>query len=95
LSNFRWALQSGMHPLLLNPVFADLGLPVAFISFFLLLGLGSCVIWIWALVSCIKNEPSAGSTKIVWVLVILFLHFIGALAYLLIRRPQRIRESGH
>lgn len=39
------------------------------------------VFWIWMLVDCIKN-PSLDSThKIIWVLVILFLHGLGGLIY--------------
>jgi hypothetical protein len=44
------------------------------------------VFWIWMLVDCIKN-PALGSTeKVVWVLVIIFLHALGALIYLLVGR---------
>ena len=50
--------------------------------------------WIWMLVDCITKEPSQGNDKIIWILVIIFTHFIGAFLYLLIRRPERIREHG-
>ncbi len=53
------------------------------------------ILWIGALVSCVRNEPSTGNTKIIWILLIIFLHIFGALAYFLIRRPQRIRKLGH
>jgi hypothetical protein len=43
---------------------------------------------------CITYEASTGNDKVVWVLVILFLHFFGALAYVLARRPHRIRQRG-
>jgi hypothetical protein len=78
-----------------HPIFA-FGLPhgsewlFIFLFFFLLV---PSILWIGALVSCIKNE-SSDSTKLAWTLVILFSHFIGALIYLLVRRPQRIRELG-
>jgi ABC-type multidrug transport system fused ATPase/permease subunit len=49
--------------------------------------------WIWMLVDCAVNEPSS-TEKIVWVLVILFAHGIGALIYFFARRPTRIRETG-
>ncbi len=82
-----------MH--LAHPLFA-LGLPHGsewiWILFFLLAG---PVLWIAALLSCIQNESSTGNTKIIWVLLIVFLHIFGALAYFFIRRPQRIRELGH
>lgn len=64
-----------------------------FLAIFFFVLLVPSLVWIGALVSCLKNE-SAGSTKLVWALVIIFSHFVGALIYLLIRRPERIRELG-
>lgn len=61
----------------------------------LLLFLLGPVLWIAALVSCMKNESSTDNTKVVWVVIIVVLQVFGALAYFLIRRPQRIRELGH
>ncbi len=66
-----------------------------FVGFVFLLGIGSFVVWIAALVSCLKNESPTGNTKIVWALVILLTHFVGGLIYFLVRRPERIRELGH
>jgi hypothetical protein len=42
-------------------------------------------------IDCALRESSVGSDKIVWLLIILFVPFFGALAYLLIRRPLRKR----
>jgi hypothetical protein len=55
---------------------------------------GGLIFWIWALNDCIAHEASTGNDKVVWVLLILFLHFFGALAYVLARRPHRIRQRG-
>jgi hypothetical protein len=55
--------------------------------------LAASVFWIWALVDCAMKERES-TNKIVWVLVILFTHFLGAILYVLIRRPERIREIG-
>ena len=46
------------------------------------------------LIDCIQNEPSEGNDKIVWLLVILLLQWIGAVIYFLVRRPQRMRDLG-
>jgi len=59
-----------------------------------LAALAFSVFWIWALVDCAMKEPSQGNDKVIWILVILFTHFIGALLYVLIRRPERIRLHG-
>lgn len=59
----------------------------------LLLSLLAFGIWLWALIDCAVNESSEGNTKIVWVLIIVFTNWIGAILYLLVRRPQRLREE--
>lgn len=50
--------------------------------------------WIWMLVDCAMKETSAGNDKLVWVLVILFTHWIGAVIYFFVRRPKRVTELG-
>lgn len=59
-----------------------------------LVGLAGTALWIWMLVECATKESDQGNTKIVWVLVIALTHWIGALIYLIARRPQRKRELG-
>jgi heme/copper-type cytochrome/quinol oxidase subunit 4 len=83
-----------MHPAWVAPVFA-IGLPhgsewVIFLGLFLL----NPLLLIAALISCVKNESSTDNTKVVWVVIIAVLQWAGALAYFIIRRPQRIRELG-
>lgn len=56
---------------------------------FILFGTVGTIFWIWALVDCVQIEPSNSRDKLIWVLIILFTHWIGALLYLLIRRPHR------
>lgn len=52
------------------------------------------VLWLWALLECLLYEPSSGNERIVWALVIVFLNVLGALLYLLVRRPRRKAEVG-
>ena len=52
------------------------------------------VLWIWTLIDCIKNEPIEGNERIVWVVVIAVTHWIGALIYLIVRRPKRKADLG-
>ena len=44
--------------------------------------------WIWMLIHAITNKGLTDVEKIVWVLVVLFLHFIGALIYFFVGRPK-------
>jgi hypothetical protein len=69
-------------------------LPLLILFPILLVGLALVVFWIWMLVDCATKEPSQGNDKIVWILIIVFTHWIGALIYFLVRRPQRKKEFG-
>lgn len=64
------------------------------ILFMLVFGAGAFVLWVWTLVDCIKNEPSEGNDKVIWVVVIAVTSWIGALIYLIVRRPQRKATLG-
>ena len=46
------------------------------------------VFWLWMLVHAITNKGLADVEKIVWVLVIIFLPFIGSLIYFFVGRPK-------
>lgn len=69
-------------------------MPIVLIAIIMLLAVASVVFWLWMLIDCIKNEPSSGNDKIIWVIVIVVLQFFGALLYYFIRRGQRIRDTG-
>jgi len=47
------------------------------------------VFWIWMLVHAITNPGLRDIEKLIWVVVILFTHFIGALIYFFVGRPRR------
>ena len=67
---------------------------VLFFLFFVALGMGAVVFWIWILVDCISNESSEGNDRIIWILAILFAGPIAGLVYYVVRRPERIRQVG-
>ena len=79
------------HSMAIHSGFTSL-LAVPFLLMFFLVGIGGTILWIWMLVDCATNEPAEGNDKVVWILVIVFTHWIGALLYLLVRRPARIRQ---
>jgi hypothetical protein len=62
----------GMHGF---GLFAGFGLAVlaaaAFLFFF----------WLWMLIDCLKRDFKKDYEKIVWVLVMIFLHLLGAIIY--------------
>ncbi|MFT6053494.1 MAG: hypothetical protein ACJAS3_003685 [Roseivirga sp.] len=49
------------------------------------------VLWIVALVNCLKNNFDI-NLKIIWVLVIIFIPFLGSILYLTIGKNQRIKQ---
>ena len=45
--------------------------------------------WIWMLISAIQNKSLTEGEKIAWVLVIVFVHWLGALLYFFVGHPKR------
>jgi len=60
----------------------------------LVITLVGLAMWIWMLIDCVTNEPSEGNDKLIWVLIIIFGNWIGALVYYFVRRPERIQKYG-
>ena len=60
-----------------------------------LIAVGGTILWIWMIIDCATQEPSEGSDKLVWLLIILLTHVVGALIYYFVRRPQRMNAFGH
>ncbi|MBN2310846.1 MAG: PLDc_N domain-containing protein [Candidatus Hydrogenedentes bacterium] len=64
----------------------------------MLLGLalivGTTVFWVWMIVDCASNEPAEGNDRLVWILIIVLTHWLGALIYFFARRPARIQQYG-
>jgi hypothetical protein len=55
---------------------------------FLILGLLASIFWIWMLVVALTSEPTP-TEKLLWFLVIFFLHILGALIYFFMRYQSR------
>ena len=53
------------------------------------LALALLAFWIWMLISAVQNTGLSEGEKIAWVLVIVFLHWLGALLYYFIGHPKR------
>jgi ABC-type multidrug transport system fused ATPase/permease subunit len=58
-----------------------------FLLVFLAILLVTSIFWLWMLIDClISNKPAV--EKVLWVLVIFFLHVLGAILYFLLGRGQ-------
>ena len=59
-----------------------------FYGFFILLALASFVFWIIELVDVARREFKDSNTKLLWLLVVVLAHGLGALIYYFAGRPQ-------
>ena len=67
----------------------DWGITIA-VLFFIAIVVAGLAFWIWALVDAIRVPDDSlyeSGTKLVWVLVIVLVGFIGAIIYLAVGRP--------
>ncbi len=55
-------------------------------------GLAGFAFWVWSLVDAIQRPDAdweqAGQSKLVWILVLVFVGIIGSFIYLLVARPS-------
>ena len=59
---------------------------------FLVIALIASIVWIWALIDCLTSSM-ATNEKVLWVLVIFFLHLLGSILYFAIGRKGRHRAA--
>jgi len=52
------------------------------------LSLAGFAFWLWMLIHAITNKGLSDGEKIVWVLVIIFLPFLGSIIYFFAGRPK-------
>lgn len=48
--------------------------------------------WIWMLIDCLRNKGLSGTAKLIWALLILFIHPFGAFIYLIFGRSRRSKQ---
>ena len=58
------------------------------------ISLAGFAFWLWMLIHAITNKGLGDGEKIVWVLVIIFLPFLGSLIYFFIGRPKGVSAVG-
>lgn len=67
------------------------GSSIVGVLFFLIGGiitLAGFAFWLWMLIHAIKNRALSDGERVVWVLVVIFLPFLGSVLYFLIGRPK-------
>ena len=67
-------------------------LPIGIMGLFILVGIGSVVLWIWSLIHCIQNRYLTDNNRLIGILLIVLLGLLGSLVYLCLPKevePQR------
>jgi hypothetical protein len=59
-------------------------------AFELLIIFVPAILWLWALIDVLRSEFRDSSTKVVWLIAIIFVPFLGAILYFGIGRRQKI-----
>lgn len=59
------------------------------IFFAVVIGILLVIFWLWMLVDCLKRDFKKDAEKIVWVLVIIFLHILGAIIYYFVVKSDK------
>lgn len=67
-----------------------LGGALGLVCVFWVLAIVASLFWLWMLIDALVNEPTTNE-KILWFLVIFFLHIVGALIYFFVRKRGRGR----
>ena len=49
---------------------------------------------IWMIVDCAIHESRVGNERLIWIIIMVFVPYVGAIVYYLFRRPERIRAFG-
>jgi hypothetical protein len=64
-------------------------------------GLISGIFWlaftafmIWMIVDCALHESRVGNERLIWIIIMVCVPYVGAIVYYLFRRPERIRAFG-
>lgn len=71
----------------------ELLLPGAVLILVSIIGLATVVLWVVALWDVLSSEFRGANDKLVWVLVILFAPFLGAILYFLVGRRNKIKYN--
>lgn len=46
------------------------------------------VFWLWMLIHALTNKGISGGEKIAWVLVVIFVPFVGSIVYFFVGKPK-------
>ena len=62
---------------------------LTFSFFFILIAIICFALWVYCLIDILQNEFEGKNMKIIWLLLVIFMPFVGSILYLIIGRDQR------
>jgi len=65
------------------------GFEILLLFFLVPLGFLATAFWIWMLIDAAQNRGVSNDERVVWVVVVALLHFLGAAIYFFAGRPKR------
>jgi hypothetical protein len=70
--------------------FDGFGLAGVIMIFFVVLPL---ILLVWALIDILRSNFKDSATKLVWIIVVIFVPLIGAILYLVLGRSQKVKGA--
>ena len=67
---------------------AAAGLAIGMIIFWIIFGIGGFILFLWALIDVIRRNFTNPNDKILWILLVILLGWIGPILYLIIGRKK-------
>lgn len=64
-----------------------------FAFFSMIIGLLCTLFWIWCIIDIVTGEFKKDTERILWLLIVILLPFIGSLLYVTIGRKQRLYSN--
>ena len=65
--------------------------PFMFMGVFFLIGILGMIFMVWMLIDCVQRKFKKDNDRVIWVLIIVFLNWIGALVYyFVIKRNKKV-----
>lgn len=60
------------------------------VFFAMLLGLATTIVWVLAIIEIVRSDFDSKDERLIWLLLVILLPFIGTVLYLMIGRKKRL-----
>jgi hypothetical protein len=67
---------------------AATGLAIGMLIFWIIFGGVGFILWLWALIDCIRRQFTNPNDKVLWLVLIILIGWIGPILYLIVGRKK-------